>query len=156
MTRLAVVACQFGVFEEFHAYPGHDNPDPRHNDCADHQCGIVARDGQSGVVFELGRRIRRLPNIPRPAPHTEAGAHAHHKHQPGGQENHPAPPFRLAVVPVVVQSQISGRLHYREGDELPRAMGVSTLQGQGRTLRLQRDGAVRGAAARDRWAVEGQ
>ena len=81
-----------------HADPRHHDPHPCRHAGEHNKRRVVADDGQGGVVLELGRRVRRLAHIPRPAPHAQARPHAHHEHDPRQRQDRPPPPLRLGVV----------------------------------------------------------
>ncbi len=95
-----ILARHLGVPKVLEAHPRADGPHPRHDGGRQRQQRrVVADDGQRRVVLELGRRVRRLAHVPRPAPHAHAAAHADHEDGPRGQQDGPAPALRLGVVP---------------------------------------------------------
>lgn len=82
-----------------HAHPSNHDPNPRHDSGKDNQSRIIPDNRQSGIILELWRSIRRLADIPSPAPDLEAAAHAHHENKPCHDQDNPPPPLGLCVVP---------------------------------------------------------
>lgn len=87
------------MLKVLHPNPSNHNPDPRHDSRENDKSRIVPDNGQCGIILELWRRVRRLADIPRPAPDLEAAAHADDEHEPGHNEDNPPPPLCFGVVP---------------------------------------------------------
>ena len=85
-----------------HPHPRHNHPNPSHNPRQHHQRRIIPHNRQRRIIFQLRRRIRRLPNIPRPAPLFETRAHGHSEDEPRRPQNYVPPADSRGVVPLEI------------------------------------------------------